>query len=324
MSFKPQGQAGNTTIASKVDYGAINKAVRGGSRPARISLIVDLGVQQRPDFEEEYDANKPKHIKALAEQGATVVEDGGKQVIKIPQSPNPQIAVFGDLTHDVVNYGEDIGQKPYRFMLNKSYMGELHGIVFNGCYSFDKNGQILKDKGFTFHSGSPLTKLAKATKQIQIISGSGKDNMDVSQLLGQAFMAQMDKQERGDNIYINYKGCAEVPMVSTDPTDPDAEEILMPVKELPDAPKCITFDNVTPDDVKFLWGNVIKKIRQADNFEGSKMQEVLDGQQNQQQAKPEPIAPKKIEEQKAPDPEPQKTITTDLEDGWADEEDLPF
>ena len=57
MAFKP---AGNSQPQDenyvKVDWNEINKQVKGGSRPARISLIVDLGTQEREDFKEE--ANK--------------------------------------------------------------------------------------------------------------------------------------------------------------------------------------------------------------------------------------------------------------------------
>lgn len=314
MAFKPAGTV--TTINTdadyvKVDWNAINKQVKGGSRPARISLIVDLGVQKRDNFVEEYAPTTAKHIKALAEQGAELIDEGGKTMISTPQSDQPQIAVFADLTHDLVDFGGDLGKQPFRLSLNGSDYGNLRGIGFNGCYSFDKNGQILKDKGFTFHSMSPLTKLSKATKQEQIIAGSGKDNMDVEQLLGQAFMATVVKTEKDDKCYLNYKGCSEVPNVPSDPSDPDSDEVQMNIKPLVSPATIITFDTVTPELRKWLRGDVVKKIKEAVNYQGSKMQEVLEGgnsdnsasddagEDKQPEAKPTPAPKAKVAQKPA-------------------------
>ena len=278
MAFKPmsnpQPQDDNYV---KVDWNAINKQVKGGSRPARVSLIVDLGVQERDAFEEEYQETNPKHIKGLSEQGAVLAEVDGKTVIQIPQKPQPQVAVFVDLTSDVVDYGGEIGKQPYRLLLNKSFMGDVAGIGFAGCYSFDKAGQILKDKGFTFHSNSLLTKLAKATKQTQIVAGSGVDNMDVSQLLGQPLMVTVDKTETTDGkVYLNFKGCSEVPMIPSDPSDPDSKEIMMTVKPLTSPALTITFDSAKEEDKKWLRGDLVKKIKAANNYQGSAIQKVIE------------------------------------------------
>ena len=287
MSFKPASNSGNgNSDGPSIDYNAINTQVKGGSRPARVSLIVDLGKQEREDFTEDYAEKSSKHIKAMGNGTGRIENEDGKDVIYITQKPVDQIAVFADLTSDVVDYGENLGKQPYRIVLNKSYQGKLHGIPFNGCYSFDKNGQILKDKGFTFHNTSVLTKLAKATKQDQIVSGSGDDNMDISQLLGKPFMATVDKQVRNDNTYINYKGCSEVPLVPSDPTDPDSDEVPLGVKKLKLEPMCITFDDVTEENAKFIRGDIRKAIKLALNYEGSKMQEVLEASSNSKPEKP--------------------------------------
>jgi hypothetical protein len=308
MSFKPaSNQQPQDDNYVKVDWNAINKQVKGGSRPARISLIVDLGVQERDPFEEEYQETNPKHVKGLAEQGAVLAEVDGKTVIQIPQKPQPQVAVFVDLTSDVVDYGGEIGKQPYRLLLNKSFMGDVAGIGFAGCYSFDKAGQILKDKGFTFHSNSLLTKLAKATKQTQIVAGSGVDNMDVSQLLGQPLMVTVDKTETTDGkVYLNFKGCSEVPMIPSDPSDPDSKEIMMTVKPLVSPALTITFDSVKAEDKKWLRGDLVKKIKAANNYQGSAIQKVIE-------AKVDKV-----------DDLPQESADTDFDAGQDDGSDIPF
>lgn len=271
MSFKPAQteSSGSEGGYEKIDYNALNMQVKGGNRPARIGLIVDLGVQNREDLEMEY---KPDEHKDL-----TPFERDGKQYVTIPRKPAQEIAMFADLTSDVVDYG-DIGKQSYRLLMNKSYMGNIQGISFSGCYSFDKQGQILKDKGFTFHSNSIITKTAKATCQEQIISGSGDDNMDVAQLLGKPLMVQVDKTEKdGGKCYINFKGVAQVPMIPSDPSDPDSEEVMMTIKEATQPAMLITFDTINEENKKYLNGMVVNKIKQATNYVGSKMQEVLEG-----------------------------------------------
>jgi hypothetical protein len=85
-------------------------------------------------------------------------------------------------------------------------------------------------------------------------------------------MAQIAVTESGENTYVNYKGCAEVPMIPDD----DGNEAPMKVKPLLTEARVITFDSVTEDDAKFLRGDLVKKIKQALNYQGSKMQAVIE------------------------------------------------
>ena len=274
MSFKPKN-SGNTQVASnpnipKIDWNALNKGVKGGSRPARVSLIVDLGDQEREPSTQDYNPNNVKHSEALT-KGSWVETVSGKEVLFTPRKAVQQVAVLADLMNDVVDYGGNLGKQPYRVLLNPSFKGDVRGIDLTGCYSYDDQGNRLQDKPFTFHAQSLLTKLAKATKQLGIIDG-GDDNMDVSLLCGQAFMAQIVATESGENTYVNYKGCAEVPMIE----DENGNEAPLKVKPLLTEARVITFDSVTEDDAKFLRGDLVKKIKQALNYQGSKMQAVIE------------------------------------------------
>lgn len=100
MAFKP-ANANKTGGTGKRDFDSnFNMPEpKAGSRPARISLIVDLGIQERPDFED----SKTKETR--------------------PQSPCQQLAIFADLPNDVVDYGGNIGKQPYRLCLNKTFAG---------------------------------------------------------------------------------------------------------------------------------------------------------------------------------------------------------
>jgi hypothetical protein len=278
MAFKPANSNTNAapmnSAIPRINWSELNKGVKAGSRPARVSLVVDLGIQERDPSTQDYNPSNTKHADAIA-KGAWVDNVGGKDVLYTPRKPVQQVAVLADLMNDVVDYGGVLGKQPYRIVLNPTFKGEIKGVDLVGCYSFDDQGKRLEDKPFTFHAQSLLTKLAKATKQLQIIDG-GADNMDVSLLANQPFMAQITVNTSGENIYVNYKGCAEVPMIEDD----EGNEAPLKVKPLTTEARVITFDSVTEDDLKFLRGDLVKKIRQASNYAGSKMQAVLEASSN--------------------------------------------
>jgi hypothetical protein len=274
MAFKPANSNQQATPMNpnipKLNWNELNKGVKGGSRPARVSLIVDLGTQEREPSTKDYNPNDPKQVEAIA-KGSWVDNVGGKDILHTPRKPVQQVAVLADLLNDVVDYGGAIGKQPYRLLLNPSFKGDVKGVDLAGCYSYDESGKRLEDKPFTFHAQSLLTKLSKATQTLAVIDG-GADNMDVSLLAGKAFMAQVAVNTSGENTYVNYKGCSEVPLIE----DEDGNEAPLKVKPLSNEARIITFDTVTEDDVKWLRGDLVKKIKQALNYQGSKMQAVLE------------------------------------------------
>jgi hypothetical protein len=245
-------------------------------------LIVDLGTQEREPSTKDYNPNDLKQVEALT-NGSWLLTVNGKEVLHTPRKPVQQVAVLADLLNDVVDYGGDNGKQPYRVLLNASFKGDIKGVDLAGCYSYDDQGKRLEDRPYTFHQQSLLTKLAKATKTLAMIDG-GADNMDVSLLSGKAFMAQIAVNTSGENTYVNYKGCSEVPLIE----DEDGNEAPLKVKPLTNEARVITFDSVTEDDVKFLRGDLVKKIKQALNYNGSKMQAVLESTAKAPQQATEP------------------------------------
>lgn len=285
--FKPQ-QPQQQFDGPRIDYNAVNSQVKGGQRPARISLIVDLGEQRKTNADVEYNPNNTKHQKLVAE-GTQIESRNGKQFISVPPSKvsGQEVAVFADLVSDVVDYGEPLGKQPYRVLLNHSFKGEIKGVPFEGSYPYVEGVGMNFDGPFTFHNKNLLNRLAVATGNTQILSGDNNDpnNMDVTQLLNGAFFALMDKKEAGDKCYVNFKG-ANPPPPSF---DAEGNEVPMQVKESSNTPLLITFDNVTEDTAKFLNGMVVKKIKQAINYPGSNMQKILEpNYQEPQVIPPEP------------------------------------
>lgn len=277
MSFnlKPQ-QTGFSSDEPKVDYNAINEQVEADNTPALISLIVDLGVHTPPlnvsdresttfDTEEEAADMMRQVVEIKGEKDAekykvSVVD--GKYVVNgnIYQPKDGQeVAIFADLVDNVVDYG-DTGKHPYRIVLNKSWMGELKGFSLKVVPP--QSGKI-----WTFAGNSMLTKLAKATKSDSIVDGSNADDLNnIGLLLGKALMVDVKKVVSGENTYINVGGVSSVPKLIADNID---KSLVTPVG--------ISFDSVTVEDLENakLRGNIIKKIKAANNFVGSKMEAAM-------------------------------------------------
>lgn len=265
MSYKPQQ---NQNTERKANTGVAPNGVaykypvpEGGNQAARISLIVDVGTQ--PRFYED---------KATGE----ITE----------KKPAKQLVVFADLVDQVVDYGGDIGEKQYRLMLNNNFKGNIKGVDFIGMPPRDADGNQIQGKLWTFHPTSLLTKLAKATGCDNILGVSQEDNMDISQLLGKAFYADVsvnsvDSGKKRDDgtpiIYnnVNFKGASKLPMVKGKPLE---------VEELQVKPVILNHNNVTEETVVLLRGKVLQMMKQAPEYAGSKLEQLLNSSNSSSEA----------------------------------------
>jgi hypothetical protein len=256
-SFTPDSQNNNSSASFEPRNYPVPKR---GSRKARVSLIVDLGVQGREPI---YELN-----------GKVVNQDTPNAVCK-PQKDCQQIAVFADLVADTVDYGGAIGKQHYRLPLNNSFKGVFKGINFTAVPPKNADGELIAGKKWGFAPASVLSKLAKAVGKPEVI-----ESMDVSQLLGCAFMASVEVKENDSGkvdkegepiIYknVNYKGCAELP------TDDDTD-LPVNVAELNCKPLCITFKNAKAEHIKFVRPSLVKQIKLASNYAGSQMQKAIE------------------------------------------------
>lgn len=283
MAFKPMGS--NKTGGNTTNFEPRNFPVpKAGPRKARISLIVDLGVQEREDFEDP----KTKELK--------------------PQKPCQQVAVFADLVSDTVDYGGDIGKQHYRMLLNNTFAGVLKGVNFTAVPPKDANGAILEGKPWTLHPANLLTKVAKAVNKPDVIT-----SMDIEQLLNEPFMCDVEVNEKDSGkadkdgkpiIYrnVNFKGASKVPMVETGEEDDDGNpiEVAATIAALKQPARCVTFDNATADDIQFIRGNILKVIKLATNYSGSKMEAAVKEFEAAKGDAPVEEAPAKKEEAKKP------------------------
>ena len=282
FSLKPQSNGNTNTYsinAPQVNWNAINKQVETDNHTAIISQIVDLGIHTPPlsaTIEKSTEFDTREDAEALVSQvegmlkksdfeKVKITEQSGKFIVnaQVRQPKDRQeIAVFADLVGNVVDYGNDIGKKPFRVMLNKSWKGEIRGLGL-AVVPPQKQGGV-----WTFAPNSMLTELAKVTRQTTITDGSVKNDLNnIGLILGKSLMVDVVKTEDGDKIYVNVKGISSVPSALAKMID---YSLVNPVG--------ISFDDVTVESLKAagIRGSIIKKIKQANNYQGSKMQKAIE------------------------------------------------
>lgn len=253
MAFKPKTQPKVFTQREFVKL----PTPEAGNQPARVSLIVDLGDQ-------------PQYFEV----------EGTKEMKLSEKRPYAQeVAVFADLVDQVVDYGGDIGQKQYRMMLNDQWFGEIKGFKFSHVTPRDAEGNIIQGKIPTFHPKNMLYRLAVATGCDHILGKDQDNNMNIEELLGKAFMLEVEvttrtdkngkKDDKGELItYTNVKGKqpSRLPMIKGKP---------MEAEELTSAPMLVSFDTATEEQVKMLRRDIIRKIQKANNYAGSQIEAVI-------------------------------------------------
>lgn len=267
MSYKPNAQPKKTVVKSATDKPFKYPIPEAGSNAARISLIVDIGTQERGPY----------------------VDPTTKE--EKPQNPIQQVVVFADLVDQVVDYGGDIGEKQYRLLLNSQYDNEIKGVNFAAFPPRDADGKLIEGKVWTFHPASLLTKLAKATGKEHILGTDPDNNMNIAELLGAAFYADVqvtsneDKKGKKDAdgnviVYHNVKfgGASKLPLVKGKPVE---------VEELTVTPMILNHNNVTEETVILIRGKVLEMMKKAKEYSGSKLEQLLIARESSSsQAKP--------------------------------------
>lgn len=250
MAFKPK----STGATSQVQRDPIVKVFpKAGPRKARVSMVVELGTQPRDDF------TNP---------------DGTTS----PRSPSHQVALFVDLVNDVVDYGGEVGEAQYRLMLNKEFQGKITGISTGTSQPRKPTGEVITSQPYQWHANTMLAKVAKAIGKPNIAIEDKKDpeSLDMEKLLNGALIVQIEiketvKEKEGKEITyknVNLKGVSQVPL--------DDDDNPVNVAKLTAKPLCITFDTATVEEVKMLRYSVRQMIKQAEEYEGSKIQKAIE------------------------------------------------
>ena len=286
-----------------------------GQRRARVSLIVDLGEQERKDL---YEVDGKIDPKATAETEGVVIKK---------QKPAQQVAVYVDLVNDIVDYGGDIGKAQYRHCLNKVFKNELEGINFTKGPVMLPNG---KDSGkpWRFHVNSVLSKLSVAVNEPNVPESGNIAKLIGKQLLIDIQIKSTDsgKEDKDGNpiVYknVSYKSLSKAaPIFETD-DDGNETEVLPEFAALKVEPLVVTFTNATPETVKHLRANVIKKIKLAKNYAGSNMQKAIEAMEAaKEETQSEEAVQKQPEEKKNKKVTPKKVVPKDEDEI---DDDIPF
>jgi hypothetical protein len=313
--FTPINNSNNTNT----DYEQRNyPEPKDGARRARVSLIVDLGIQEREN---------------IWKKGEAIVEPDTEGAVEHEQKPVQQVVVFADLVNDVVDYGGDVGKAHYRLMLNPVYAGVIKATNFSKSPPTDAKGKKTENKPWALHPNNLLTKLAKAVGKEDVIESAA-----INKLINLPFMATVEvkktpskdkKDEDGNPIVytnVNFKGASKVAAIPTGEQDADGNHIEEVPKfaELKTPARCVTFSNATKDDIQFIRGNVLKMIKLANNYAGSNMQKAIEAFEAEKAAsKPEGDS-KEAEKPVAKKPaakSPKKEVKPDFSDM---DDDIPF
>lgn len=305
------GNGGNSNFEPR-----IYPVPKAGARRARVSLIVDIGIQNREDSYKTPDGK--------------LCNEDTPGAIGTPQKPSPQVIVFADLVNDNVDYGGDIGKAQYRLMLNGSFAGVIKGINHAKTPPMDAKGKKIEGGVWALHPQNLLTKLAKACGREDVIESAA-----INRLLNHQFMAQVDVKETmsgkfdkdGNEIVyknVNFKGASQVAAVETGEYDSNGNAI----EEIPEfaplkaKPLCITFANAKEENIQFIRPNIRKMIKLANNYAGSNMQKAMEAFEAKQAAAnddAEDAPAEKPEAKPAPLPTPKPAPNfADMDD------DVPF
>lgn len=288
MAFKPKQE----NHGEQFDFEAVNKTlIEQEEMIAFVTLNVDLGTQpgkRQVSYNDPKDKNAEEKFTVVeteeeAEElieevieilGETLADKYGLDEMPEPNEdgeyelpfeiydskPCQEVAIFADSPECEVEYVE--GQPvQYRHMFNKQFKGEVTGLKFRASAPQGKS------KLWTFSPKSLLADLATKTGHEEIIS-EGDDNMDIDLWLGAPVRLNVTKKGDYPRFTVNKLGKRELK---------DAEKLL---EKLEIEPMTISFEDDVDElveklrEAKLRYG-IIKKMKQAENFEGSNMEAAL-------------------------------------------------
>jgi len=314
MAFTTSAVAKNeNSTKTEVSYEELNKYVveTAGLQDREnligyISGIVDLGQQNMPDAEVVFTGSKAEEEAEVEKNPNTYFEDGydpvsKKQVRfkKWPQKPVQCVAVSVDFPDIILDKGKFFGKSspaPLRLWMGGSFYIPGQGMVIGRPTPLKINkssGEWSFDKKHLFHKMAVASKLIKADDVFL--------PQDIDQLLGKAFQFEAQvffKESKGKEYFTEY-----LKFLGGLGRGQAAPEVLLD-------PFLIEFDgDLTPTKMQNLRSHVINTIKQANNYEGSKIQEYLENRSS----KPTEQSTKK--ETPAKVSKPSKVVEDDVDDG---------
>lgn len=301
MSFKPRdnNRPANTENSEKKPFVAI--VPDDGLQAVQVGLLVDLGKHKK----------LPKFAKDNA--GKREQDEEGKDKIIWPKEgkdTEQRVAVYVDLLSQTHDYEGDIGVRNIRLPLHQVSRGMSEGLNFTTVAPRDPDGNYIKGKPWLLAPASAwckiaaVTKIDDKTKVADVMLKADYKNNDLNNielLLGKPFMYNVDVkvQEKDGNTYVNTKLKSPVPLMKGMAVNAPLQKAIS-----------VNFEDDDLLEEKEELGGIskfqllrladLRKIVLAEDYPGSKMQEAVRANNNEDEliAKAKEIAEKIIENDK--------------------------
>lgn len=321
MAFKTNAVAKSESTAKiSVNYEDLNKYVveTAGLQEREnmigyISGIVDLGNQNMPDAEVVFNGTAEDEAAEIEKNPNTYFEDGIDQVSKKkvrfkkwPQKPIQCVAIAVDFKDVILDKGQFFGKsnpQPLRLWLGGSFYIPGTGMVIGRPTPL----KINKSSGeWSFDAKHLFYKMAVSSKLIK--PGEPFLPTQIDSLLGKALQFEVQvffKENKGKQYYTEY-----VKFLGGLGRGQQAPEISSDLF-------LIEFDgDLTKENMQNLRSHVINTIKNANNYEGSKIQQYLeDNSPSEHEDQPEDKPVSKVTPAKV------KAKVTEVPE---EDEDIPF
>ena len=291
MAFNTYGAEQSEKRESNVDYDALNKYVVDTVQAEQpetmvgvVSMIVDLGTQKLPDAEYEVDdEDKGLTVDELNEKHKEAIESGkitkydmaydnGKQVIKkfVPQKDRQAIVYAVDFPDVILDKGYFFGQsnpQPLRLFIGGQFWDGEKMLVQNMiALKVKKDDNIEGGNAWTMNPKSSLYKMALGAKLIE--TGKAFNPSRIDELLGKSLQFEiqvfMKPSKNGKSYYteklkyVGGLGRGQQPLTL-------------------DKTYMIEFNGDNDvEGLKQLRTHVVNTIKNATNYQGSKIQQQLE------------------------------------------------
>jgi hypothetical protein len=285
MAFNVTTTARSDSDKPKIDYDALNQyLVEAAGLETKevltgyISGIVDLGEQDQEDAEVVFNGDAQDEADILEKFPNNYFKDGIDEATKKPvrlkcwpQKAIQSVAVAVDFPDIIIDKGQFFGNsnpQPLRMWLGGQFYIQNVGMVVGRPTPLKENMSLGKwsfDKKHLFHKMAVASKLIKSDEIFK--------PQDIDQLLGKAFQFEVQiyfKESKGKKYlteYIKFNGGLGRGQVTP--------EIVNP-------PFVVQFTQENdPEALSQLRWHVTNTIKQAKNYEGSKIQLQLESEQDE-------------------------------------------
>ena len=304
MALKKKQQE---STGSGIDFNFVNSQVEDDTHEARISVIIDAGMQQPPTAVYDEKNNRENVMYFADEEEAQDYIDQAEDIVGsyVMEKEGYTDLEEEDVTKKIIQKYEldaEEGDVVYKTIF-KIVTPKLREEVLYAVDLVDTTVQYKKDEeeemqfriwlnkrdfktgvlnGFSTNFAPPLfntfavnsmhSVLANATGNSDILDPKHEDFGDLSLLLGEPLGIQTTQKanSKGDKEYINLKVAA--------PSRLPKKVLKLGVSELDCTPEAVDWEDVTVEQLMNILPNklVIEKLKAATNYEGSQMQAALE------------------------------------------------